>query len=297
MTLELLNVINTATATGGTKSPARFHCRKVQNSMIKTNLKQLLRVFMLAAALLCSGVHSMAVADATTEDTGTADQEIKKKLNELLAQPDSSLNRMKTFEKADEVQVPSLRPLSATVGRDIDLTVARATAFTGRFVALSVKVENKSDKTLVVDGDRASLSSDDTKVASIACLTQANVDAIGKPPTTAKAKITTDFKSTVEAALTLGAIPTAQTIIVEHGPILKRYEWDESRREHEEARFGKRLLYPGDKSDGMIYFKDGISFDQKSLVIPVKSFYDGADQAALIQMIPPAGYTSRNYHK
>jgi hypothetical protein len=138
------------------------------------------------------------------------------------------------------------------------------------------------------------LSSDDTKVASIACLTQANVDSIGKPPTTARAKIATDFKSTVEAALTVGAIPTAQTIIVEHGPILKRYEWDESRREHEESRFGKRLLYPGDKSDGTIYFQDGVSFDQKSLVIPVKSFYDGADQAALMQSIPPAGYTSRN---
>ena len=286
-----------ATADGGAQMPARVDHQKPRISMHRTEFNQFVRALMLATALLIGGNHSIAVAAATADDSGTADQEIKKKLNELLTQPDSSLNKMKTFEKADEVQVPTLRPLSATVGRDIDLTVARATAFTGRFVALSVKVENKSDKTLVVDGDRASLSSDDTKVASITCLTQANVDAIGQPPTTAKAKIATDFKSTVEAALTVGAIPTAQTIIVEHGPILKRYEWDESRREHEETRFGKRLLYPGDKSDGVMYFKDGTSFDQKSLVIPVKSFYDGADQAALIQSIPPAGYTSRNYHK
>jgi hypothetical protein len=290
---------NNATADGGAQMPEKVDRQRPPISMHRTKFNQSLRALMLATALLVggSGSHSIAVADATSDDSGTADQEIKKKLNELLSQPDSSLNKMKTFEKKDEVQVPVLRPLSATVGREIDLTVARATAFTGRFVALSVKVENKSDKTLVIDGDRASLSSDDTKVASIACLTQANVDAIGKPPTTAKAKITTDFKSTIEAALTVGAIPTAQTIIVEHGPILKRYEWDESRREHEETRFGKRLLYPGDKSDGTIYFKDGTSFDQKSLVIPVKSFYDGADQAALIQSIPPAGYTSRNYHK
>jgi hypothetical protein len=287
------------TADGVAQTTAKVDNRSARINIRKTELHQLVPslIFAIITIIVLSGSHSMAVADAARDDTGTADQQIKKKLDELLTQPDSSVNKMKTFEKADEVQVPSLRPLSATVGRDIDLTVERAPAFTGRFVALSVKVENKSDKTLVVDGDRASLSSDDTRVASVACLMQANVDAIGKPPTTAKAKIATDFKSTVEAALTVGAIPTAQTIIVEHGPILKRYEWDESRREHEETRFGKRLLYPGDKSDGMIYFTDGISFDKKSLVIPVKSFYDGADQAALIQAVPPAGYTSRNYHK
>jgi hypothetical protein len=286
-----------ATANSGTKFRTGFGVKTPRTAMNNSIFKKFVRAVILAAALFISGSHSIAIADATTDDSGSADQEIKKKLNELLTQPDSSLNKMKTFERADEVQVPALRPLSATVGREIDFTVARATAFTGRFVALSVKVENKSDKTLVVDGDRASLSSDDPKVASIACLTQTNVDAIGKPPTSAKAKIATDFKSTIAAALTVGAVPTAQTIIVEHGPILKRYEWDEQRRQHEENRFGKRLLYPGDKSDGMVYFTDGTTFDQKSLTIPVKSFYDGADQASLIQSIPAASYTSQNHHK
>lgn len=251
-----------------------------------------LRAVLLAGLLFVTG-HAVAYGD----ETSSADQEIQKKLKEMLTQPDSSLNKMKTFERADEVQVPSLRPLSATVGRDIDFSVSRSPSFTGRFVALSVRVENKSDKTLVVDGDRASLSNSDTQTANTPCLAQAALDAIGRPPTTTKDKIRKDFKSTIAAALTVGAIPTAQTVITENGPILKRYEWDEQRRQHEENRFGKRLLYPGDKSDGVVYFIDGTSFDRKSLVIPVKSFYDGADQASLIQPVPAAVYTPQNHNE
>ena len=251
---------------------------------------------------------------ASEEEGPTADEEIQRKLNELLHQPDSVLTKMRTFKQQDEVTPEAQEkktevPLSSVPSHDLSVKIYPASSFSGRFKALAVTVENHTDKTLVVDGDkaallntlsiatpRASVKSADTGdfadrgsgsqalsaiTSAIPCATQAAIDAVGKPPTTFTGKFTSDVKATVTAALTVGAVQTAETIVKERGPIKERYEWDEQRREREDSRFGKRLLYPGDKSDGMIYFNSDVSFGSKSLAIPVASFYDQSDQTCV----------------
>jgi hypothetical protein len=94
------------------------------------------------------------------------------------------------------------------------------------------------------------------------------------------------LKASATAAVFVGAVQTAETLKKQYGPINKRYEWDEERRENEESRFGKRLLYPGDSTDGNIYFRAGTELSGNTLTMPVKSFYDGADQASISKTIP-----------
>ena len=220
----------------------------------------------------------------------SADEAIKQKLDELLHQPNSVLNKMQTFQTEEKVDdgKPKLRqPLQATVGGDILLMVTPGSSFNPRVKSVAVRIENRSDETLVMNGDRAYLSALDEHSPQVPCLAQSDLDAFGRPPTTIKAKIKSDTLQTIGAAVTVGAIPTAEGIIKEHGPIKKRYEWDEQRREREETRLGKRLLYPGDKTEGLVYFRDSDSFSQKFLTIPVTSFYNGAEQASLRKPMPP----------
>lgn len=165
------------------------------------------------------------------------------------------------------------------------MRILKANSFSSRFKALSVRVENRTDKTIVVDGDRASIMAQSGQDARFICASQNAIDAIGKPPSTVKGKLNSDFRATVTAALTIGAVQTAETIITEHGPIRKRYEWDEQRREREDSRFGKRMLYPGDKTDGLIFFDSTITLNKKLLTIPVTSFYDGTAQTALQKIL------------
>jgi hypothetical protein len=212
--------------------------------------------------------------------TKAADEAIQQRLNELLRQPNSVLTKMQTFQKEDDK--PKLRePLSATIGSDLVLVVSKATPFNPHFKALDVKIENRSDSTLVMEGDRAFVSGLEDRASQIQCLAQRDLDLVGKPVSSMKGKIARDTLDTIGAAITVGAIPTTKGVITEHGPIRKRYEWDEQRREREASRLGERLLYPGDKTEGLIYFRETDSLSKKALTIPVKSFYDGTEQMAL----------------
>jgi hypothetical protein len=179
---------------------------------------------------------------------------------------------------------PIDKPLSAIIGRDVDFSIYPGRAPSKQMKALHVKVQNRSDEPLVFDGDHSLIASNGNQIAT--CITQMELDSVGRPPTTFTGRLSSDLKASVTAAATVGAVQTAETLKKQYGPITKRYEWDEERRQNEESRFGRRLLYPGDTTDGNIYFKAGTSFSGNTLTMPVKSFYDGSDQASLSKPIP-----------
>jgi hypothetical protein len=181
---------------------------------------------------------------------------------------------------------PSEKPLSAIIGREVDFDIYPGRAPSKQMKALHVKVQNRSDEPLVFDGDHSLIASKENGSQIAICITQMALDSVGRPPTTFKGRLSSDLKATVTAAATVGAVQTAETLKKQYGPITKRYEWDEERRQNEESRFGRRLLYPGDTTDGNIYFKAGTQFSGNTLTMPVKSFYDGSDQASLSKPIP-----------
>ena len=56
---------------------------------------------------------------------------------------------------------------------------------------------------------------------------------------------------------------------------------DERRRIVEASRFGKRILWPHDKTGGILYFKTTDTFTGVKLQIPVHTLFDKPDNALL----------------
>lgn len=176
------------------------------------------------------------------------------------------------------------KPLAAIIGRDIDFDIYPARAPSVKMKALHVRVRNRSDEPLIFDGDHTSIALREGGARTLA-ISQHELDAVNRPPTTLKGKFSSDVKATVTAAVSVGMVQTIDTLKREYGPIEKRYEYDEQRRTNEESRFGQRLLYPGDSTDGNIYFSATTSFEGQMLSIPVKSFYDKTDQSSITKII------------
>ena len=93
------------------------------------------------------------------------------------------------------------------------------------------------------------------------------------------------------AAVSVGIVQTAETMKREAGPIENRYEYDHARQKNEESRFGRRLVYPGDSTDGQIYFDSNVPLEDAVLELPIKLFYDSTTEATLGKPIrvTPAG--------
>jgi len=180
---------------------------------------------------------------------------------------------------------PVAKPLSAIVGRDVDVRLVPGHTPSRRMKALHVTVHNRSDEPLVFEGDKSLICSRDTGSLEARCLSQVDLDAVDRPAVTFKGKVASDVVASATAAVSVGVVQTVDTIRREYGPINKRYEYDQARRENEESRFGRRLLYPGDRSDGNIYFPAEATMHGKMLTIPVKSFYDGSTQSSISVLI------------
>ncbi len=83
-----------------------------------------------------------------------------------------------------------------------------------------------------------------------------------------------ETSAAVVAGVTIGAYPTVRDIVNQKGPILNRYGADEKRRENVAARFGKRILWPGDISEGIVFVKENQKIQGASVEMPVGTFPD-----------------------
>lgn len=113
-------------------------------------------------------------------------------------------------------------------------------------VGIKILVQNNTDSTLMFDGDKA--------VLHIAGQNIPAALSVEKKTSMGKAFIK-ETNAAVVAGVTIGAYPTIRDIRNQKGPILERYGADEKRRENVADRFGKRVLWPGDISEGIVFVK------------------------------------------
>ncbi|QQR57443.1 MAG: hypothetical protein IPG59_21085 [Candidatus Melainabacteria bacterium] len=81
-----------------------------------------------------------------------------------------------------------------------------------------------------------------------------------------------ETNAAVVAGVTIGAYPTIRDLKNQKGPILERYGSDEQRRENISERFGKRVLWPGDISQGLVFVREGEKIAGASVEMPVGTF-------------------------
>lgn len=130
-------------------------------------------------------------------------------------------------------------------------------------VGIKIQVQNNSNSPLLFDGDKAVLHVAGQNIPAIASV---------EKRITMKQAFIKETNAAVVAGVTIGAYPTIRDIKNQKGPILKRYGSDEQRRENIAERFGKRILWPGDVSEGLIFVHEGEKIAGASVEMPVGTF-------------------------
>lgn len=130
-------------------------------------------------------------------------------------------------------------------------------------VGIKVQVQNNSNTPLLFDGDKAVLHVAGQNIPAIASV---------EKKITMKQAFIKETNAAVVAGVTIGAYPTIRDLKNQKGPILKRYGSDEQRRENLAERFGKRILWPGDISEGVIFVREGEKIAGASVEMPVGTF-------------------------
>ncbi|HEY9786654.1 MAG TPA: hypothetical protein V6D17_14730 [Candidatus Obscuribacterales bacterium] len=148
-----------------------------------------------------------------------------------------------------------------------------------RFTGFGITVINNSDRIIEVNGEGATVN---IGSAEKQCASMSEIETSIDAPDNPKSQPIRTLTSTLEGAISIGAIQAVQDHLNERGSVRDRYGWDEKRRDRLFDRFGKRVLNPGDTTSGVIYFRGAIKEGQASFSIPVSDFYDDKDRAALV---------------
>jgi len=173
-----------------------------------------------------------------------------------------------------------VQPLTAFIGMTIKLDVNRKEIKFEDLHGLVITVSNDTNRPLVLDGDNvtAKLADHAYKSASLTALQLAvNPEhGIGRVPLDLITKV-------APAAATIGAYPTVADIYKYAAkPTIERYGTDEERREAEASRFGRRILWPHEKTQGIVYFQTKDSLDNSKIEMPVTTLFDRKDTGTLI---------------
>lgn len=130
-------------------------------------------------------------------------------------------------------------------------------------IGIKVQIQNNSQSPLLFDGDKAVLHAAGQNIPAIASV---------EKKISMKQAFIKETNAAVVAGVTIGALPTIRDLKNQKGPILKRYGVDEQRRENLSERFGKRILWPGDVSEGVIFVHEGEKIAGASVEMPVGTF-------------------------
>jgi hypothetical protein len=143
---------------------------------------------------------------------------------------------------------------------------------------LLVQVKNHTDRPLIFDGNGAVANVNGAKLTAAPLIVLENIAA---PIPTFQQKLKAAAVDTVVQGGSIGAEVTAEDMIRQEGPILGRYGKDETRRGDEISRFGKRIVWPGDSTQGVVYFETSASIAHATVELPVNSLYDKSDTALI----------------
>jgi hypothetical protein len=155
----------------------------------------------------------------------------------------------------------------------------------GQYQALLISVKNNADRPLLFDGDAAVA---DSTAGPLACVPLAKLEKLSVLPEQSSnfgKKFVTDLAATTSAAVTVGWYQTLRDQKRASGPVVGpdggRYAEDEQRRTDQLRRFGKRVLWPGDTTSGVIYFDVTKPLADVTIILPIASYYDKNDQSTI----------------
>jgi len=170
------------------------------------------------------------------------------------------------------------KPLQTFVGDSLRIAIDRSNITFAGLRGIMITVTNDTSRPLVIDGDSAKAN---LSIKAYAAIPVTVLQKSVLPGKGIAAQTNRTLTQIVPAALTIGITPTVEDFITIKKPIRKRYGPDERRRLAEASRFGKRILWPHQKTQGILYFKTSDTLSGAKVQIPVHTLFDTPDSALL----------------
>ena len=182
------------------------------------------------------------------------------------------------FVNPNQKAAPKSVPLKAFVGQSLTLNVEASDVSLDDLQGMMVHVVNETNRPLLLDGDNAQAVAES---GSYKCASLVTVQKSVLPNKNGKALALGVFTKVVPAAVTVGVVPTVKDIKRIKQPIRLRYGPDELRRLAEASRFGQRILWPHQKTAGIVYFDSAVPLSGAKIEIPVQTLFDATDKTIL----------------
>ncbi|PWT96511.1 MAG: hypothetical protein C5B53_09530 [Candidatus Melainabacteria bacterium] len=223
---------------------------------------------------LLRGLESDTFSNTSTKPSGTEESKPE-------AAPGADAVMTEDLLMVDPAQKPSApqpAPLKAFVGQSLTITVERSDICLEKLQGVMVSVVNETSRPLVLDGDNAEAIGDG---ANYKCAPLLTIQRSVLPDRSGKAMAKGFFTKVLPAAATVGLVPTIEDISTMKKPIRLRYGPDELRRLAEASRFGSRILWPHQKTNGIVYFDSAQNLTGTKITIPVQTLFDASDKSVL----------------
>jgi hypothetical protein len=171
-----------------------------------------------------------------------------------------------------------IAPLSSLAPGSIEVSAKGAESKLKGLTALTISVKNNTDRPLVFNGDGtvATVGGEQLKAQPTASIN----DRIAQPDNP-HGYTRRSIENTITATVTIGAVQTAEGEMIRRGPLASRYGFDNIRRQERQARFAERILWPGDSTEGVVWFKSDKPLSGATLQLPVADYYNKKDTTTL----------------
>ncbi len=170
------------------------------------------------------------------------------------------------------------QPLQSFVGQTLKISVDHKIINFRKLIGIKITVTNDTNRPLVIDGKEAK--------AIVSAKTYQNVSlpVLQKkvlPSKSWEANAGRFVTDVAPAAATLGTNLTVEDYLRMKKPIRKRYGSDQRRRMVEASRFGERILWPHQETQGILYFQSGEDLSKAKIQIPAHTLFDATDKTIL----------------
>ncbi|MDR3617044.1 MAG: hypothetical protein P4L53_26040 [Candidatus Obscuribacterales bacterium] len=169
-------------------------------------------------------------------------------------------------------------PLKAYVNAGLTLQVDQRNIAFEHLSGVQITVNNLTGRPLMVDGTKATIT---TGGATLTAIPVTVLQKAVLPKTGLEHAMASIGTNIVPAAFTIGAVPAVKDEFKFRKPVLQRYGPDEQRREVESSRFGRRIIWPGQKTQGILYFQTEESLTASHIQIPAATLFDTQDACVL----------------
>jgi hypothetical protein len=170
------------------------------------------------------------------------------------------------------------QPLQSFAGQTLKITVDHSKIKLRGLAGVMITVINETSRPLVVDGDQAKaiIANQTHQTISLQALQKMVL-----PSKTMQAQIGKFVTEVVPSGLSVGTTTTVEDYITMKRPIRKRYGADQRRRLAELTRFGERILWPHQETQGILYFDTDADLSTAKVQLPAHTLFDASDKAIL----------------